>query len=264
MALHVVIGPPAAGKSTYVRERAHPGDIRIDYDDLANLLAGLTPDNHEHTDPVKTVTKAARRAALDAAVKVSNQVDVWLIHSSPAASTLEKYRQMGAEIHTIDPGKDVVMSRAKAQRPAHMLKVAALWYDEQKPKQPAPPKRTKTTTERGYGWQHQQDRERLMRRHRNGQLCWWCGLPMHGDRTKTKNWDGRALAADHSDESARAGGKADRLLHGTCNSQRQDGSNDHIRPAVTGRHPSEPLPTGRTSEPAAPTLGFNFGGVSFA
>jgi predicted kinase len=33
--LTVVIGPPAGGKSTWVLERAKPGDIVVDFDRLA-------------------------------------------------------------------------------------------------------------------------------------------------------------------------------------------------------------------------------------
>lgn len=104
-----------------------------------------------------------------------------------------------------------------------------------------------STTERGYGWTHQKQRERLLYNHLDGTPCWWCGLPMYRD--KTKNWDGKALAADHSDENgARDGQISDRLLHGRCNSQAQGHANDHLRPAVTGRHPSEPLnPTKATT-----------------
>lgn len=90
----------------------------------------------------------------------------------------------------------------------------------------------KTTTERGLGWDHQKQRERLLRSHVDGSPCWWCAKPMHRD--KARNWDGDTLAADHSHARAHGGTKADRLLHGRCNKQRQDGGNDHLRPAVTG------------------------------
>lgn len=106
-----------------------------------------------------------------------------------------------------------------------------------------------STTERGYGRSHQKARERLMYNHRDGSPCWWCGLPMYRD--KTRNWDGQALAADHSTTNgARDGQHADRLLHGRCNSQAQGHTKDHLRPALTGRHPSEPLGGGQASKPA--------------
>ena len=96
---------------------------------------------------------------------------------------------------------------------------------------------TKTTTQRGLGWKHQQEAARLLRRHTDGTRCWWCGLPMF--REITRNWDDKRLAADHSQARAFGGIRADRLLHGNCNSQRGDGTRDHQRPAVIDCHPSE-------------------------
>lgn len=254
--IRIVTGPPAAGKSTFIRDHRRPGDITIDYDTIANELAGVDPANHEHPAHIKAVTKMARQAAIDAAVKQLGDHTVWIIHSSPSDRLLDHYRELGAVIDVVDPGKDVVMKRVKAERPSSMLKVAALWYSKNKP-------RPKGTTERGYGWHdHQKPREALLRRHRNGTPCWWCGLPMSKD--KQKNWDGKALARDHLEaDGARNRSNEDRLLHFTCNSQRQDGRNDHLRPSVTGRHPSQPLGM-PTAAPAASDAGFSFGGVTFA
>lgn len=103
------------------------------------------------------------------------------------------------------------------------------------------PKDASSTTARGYGFSHQKTRRRLIAKHVDGSPCWWCGLPLYGDRKKSMNWDGRALAADHSGESASSGGVADQLLHFNCNSQRQDGRNDDVRPVITGRSPWESL-----------------------
>jgi glycosyltransferase A (GT-A) superfamily protein (DUF2064 family) len=55
-------------------------------------------------------------------------------------------------------------------------------------------------------------------------------------RDAERNWDRKALAADHSiARSTGLGTLADRLLHSTCNNERQDGKRDHLRPALTGR-----------------------------
>jgi len=91
-----------------------------------------------------------------------------------------------------------------------------------------------TTTERGLGWAHQQIRAALLRGHRDGTLCWWCGRPMYRSQD---------LAADHTLARARGGGHADRLLHARCNTERGDGSRDHLRPAL--RTAGRPAP--RTS-----------------
>lgn len=242
--VHVVIGPPAAGKSTFVKRNAGPDDVVIDFDLIANALSGQDAANHDHTQTVKMVTKAARAAAVAKACSMG--VATWMIHSSPAQSTLDRYAAAGATIHVIDPGKDVVMSRCKRERPRAMLIAAARWYDERKT---VPPK---TTTERGLGWQHQRKREALLAVHRDGAPCWWCSRPMYRD--KTRNFDGQALAADHIQARANGGTVAGRLLHGSCNSSRGDGSRDAQRPAAStdGGEPA-PRPVRTPAAPLAPT-----------
>lgn len=231
----IVTGPPAAGKSTYIREHRKPGDVTIDYDEIANTLAGLQPANHEHQAHIKRVTKAARQAAIDAALGSKDGTHtVWIIHSTPSANLLDKYRAAGAEIITIDPGKTTVMARCKDQRPKHMLKVAATWYDKQN-------KGTKTTTQRGYGHTHQKQRRKLLAQHKDGAPCPECGKPMY--KTAAKNFDGAALEADHGPGNAlkyadnKQATKATRLLHRTCN--RSGGAWDKPRPA-------RPVPKGQT------------------
>ena len=88
----------------------------------------------------------------------------------------------------------------------------------------------RTTTQKGLGWKHQQERARLLQQHRDGERCWWCGKPMYRDADR--NDDGEALAADHALARAHGGKRAERLLHGICNKQRGDGSRDHLRPAL--------------------------------
>jgi hypothetical protein len=112
--------------------------------------------------------------------------------------------------------------------------------------------RTKTTTAHGLGWQHQQIRRRLIANHRDGTPCWWCGGPMH--REPARNFDGAALEADHSLARSQRGQHADRLLRMTCNRQRQDGSRDNLRPALTGaaahREAQRPRQPSRDTPPA--------------
>lgn len=71
---------------------------------------------------------------------------------------------------------------------------------------------------------------------------------MHRD--PTKNWDGKALHADHTKARATGGTRADRLLCDTCNKQRGTGDRDHLRPALTGEWP--PTPASRVVNPDDP------------
>ncbi|WP_072691759.1 HNH endonuclease [Rhodococcus marinonascens] len=90
----------------------------------------------------------------------------------------------------------------------------------------------KSAAARGLGYAHRQQRERLLRKHVDGNPCYWCGRPLYRD--PAQNWDGNALHADHTIARSQGGTVADRLVHDLCNKQRQDGRNDHLRPAVTG------------------------------
>lgn len=135
----VVVGPPAGGKSTWVLQRAKPGDIVIDFDRLAVALTGYGGDPHDHTPAVAAVTKAARQAAIDAAMRHAKTTHVYLIHSSPGAQRMAAYRSMGAEVVTIDPGRDVVRSRCKTERPQRMFAVIDEWYREQGSPPPSAP-----------------------------------------------------------------------------------------------------------------------------
>lgn len=128
--LYVVTGPPAGGKSTWVREHAKAGDITIDYDALANTLTPASVGSHEHTSEVKKVTKAARQAAIDMALTLTDIIDVYIIHSLPSRSLLDSYRARGAEIIIIDPGREVALARAKAERPWFMQGAVKRWYEE--------------------------------------------------------------------------------------------------------------------------------------
>lgn len=92
--------------------------------------------------------------------------------------------------------------------------------------------------DRGLGWAHQQQRRRLLARHRDGTPCpcldddtcgpacpcrpAGVGLPMH--RKAERNADGMPLEADHTLARSQGGTLADRLMLATCNRSRGDGT----------------------------------------
>ncbi len=140
--LYLVLGPPASGKSTWVRERAKPGDVTIDYDALANALTPPDGKPHKHAQHIKAVTKAARQAAIDRALPLAHECDVYVIHSMPSAALIAQYRAAGAKIVTIDPGIDVVMARCRAERPWQMQQAAKQWYATTPANNPTSPANT--------------------------------------------------------------------------------------------------------------------------
>lgn len=124
----VVTGPPAAGKTTYIAEHAKPGDVVIDFDALAVALQPPGASSHDHPDGVPAVAAAARSAAIAAATGPRGRAPVWLIDAMPTRKRLAGYRSRGWRVITVDPGRDVVLSRA-GERPAHALEAIARWYD---------------------------------------------------------------------------------------------------------------------------------------
>lgn len=126
----VVIGPPASGKSTYVREHAQPNDIAIDLDELARALMPIQPEStHVYPDHVRDAAIAARGAALQRATRRAYGCTIWLIHAIPHPNQVAEYRALRWEIVTIDPGPEIVRPRARELRPPIMEQHVNRWYD---------------------------------------------------------------------------------------------------------------------------------------
>ncbi|MFI8254091.1 hypothetical protein [Streptomyces filamentosus] len=130
MALYVITGPPAAGKSSYIRGRARPRDIVIDLDLIATALAGPGAPQWSHDPILLKVAHRARFSAIEEALTHREVVDVYLIHTQPSAKALARYHRHQAHIVTIDPGREIVMQRIADMRAPHMRAVATRWYRE--------------------------------------------------------------------------------------------------------------------------------------
>lgn len=154
--IRVVTGPPGAGKSQYVTQHAHPVDIVIDLDRIAEALvsqqqapalvsrgaptlqgvppstgAGVPWSKQGYPPHVRHVAIGARQAAIQRATRLKERVGVWIIHSVPKPDQLEEYKQLGWQVITVDPGEDVVRRRISSERTAEMQKVADKWYENE-------------------------------------------------------------------------------------------------------------------------------------
>ncbi|MFI6732099.1 hypothetical protein ACIBI9_04130 [Nonomuraea sp. NPDC050451] len=102
----------------------------VDYDLLAQALSGPHQgDPYHHPEPIRTIAFRARTAAIREALRHVHATDIYVIHSMPTPSWLATYAEHHAEIVTIDPGRDVVMARIAAERPASARAVATRWYN---------------------------------------------------------------------------------------------------------------------------------------
>lgn len=134
--MFVVTGPPAAGKSTWVREHAQPGDVTIDYDTLAQALSPeVSGDPVEQPPHIIATVQAARAAAInDAAMDADawgqdSRHDVYIVHAMPDRHSLNRYRKYSFELVTIDPGHGECMRRAIDDgRTQRQLEVITDWY----------------------------------------------------------------------------------------------------------------------------------------
>lgn len=118
-ATHIVLvmGPPAAGKTTYVKQHAGPGDVVIDYDAIAQAL-GPGGGRHELVMQLRgKLLTQLRRGELQAG-------RAWVLSCDPAADRRFPYH----DVVVLDPGKEEVLRRCAAERPAHLLRVVEDWY----------------------------------------------------------------------------------------------------------------------------------------
>ena len=118
----LVVGPIAAGKSTYVAEHSGPYDLVVDYDAIAQaLLPGQPRDaGHKH-EVVNRVRGSLLTQVRRGEVKAGQ---VWIVSSNPEAESMFPYH----EVVLVDPGRDEVMRRCHEERPASFTRLAEEWY----------------------------------------------------------------------------------------------------------------------------------------
>lgn len=127
----IVAGPPAGGKTTWIREHAGLADVTIDLDALARaLMPNPLGQTHVYPPHIKTLAVAARQAAIGKAQRLYTPCQVWLIKALPTPKELAEWRGNRWPIIVIDPGRDVVEARCQAERPPDWQQVVARWYDQ--------------------------------------------------------------------------------------------------------------------------------------
>lgn len=122
--IHIVSGPPCAGKSTYVREHKQPGDVVIDY----GLLAEAIGDDHwdvKHPHVVHDM----RRAAIDRILEDADEIDAWIIDTDPTSASRSRYAAASADMVALDVPRVECERRALADdRPQQTMDAIEAYF----------------------------------------------------------------------------------------------------------------------------------------
>ncbi len=113
--LEIVCGPPASGKTTYVRDSAKPGDTIIDLDQISTAI-----------DPAFKQWRGRDSALLAASLRARNNMigdigraktgKAWLIVSAPTKAEREWWRDtLGGKVTLLNPGFSECLKRSKAR-----------------------------------------------------------------------------------------------------------------------------------------------------
>ena len=107
----IVWGPPAGGKSTWVAERAEPGDAVIDLDEIVGELTGR--HGHEGATPEALSAATWERNRRIAALQRAASGRAWIILSLPRAVDRTWWQdKLGCQLVSINPGRGVCAYRA--------------------------------------------------------------------------------------------------------------------------------------------------------
>lgn len=131
----LVCGPPCAGKNTWIRQHAHPGDLLVDLDALYHALNANPTTTHHNQPPT------LRPFALDARDTIINRLlhgdhnirAAWIIHSAPRAAQRAEWKQRGATIVLITADLTTLTHRAQTQRPAEWINHIHDWHRNYQP-----------------------------------------------------------------------------------------------------------------------------------
>ena len=135
--LTVVCGPPCSGKSTYVAERAEPGEIVLDFDVLYAGLTGLELYERADRPEVARAVWAGYFALVDR-IRHDRSLKGWAILTGPARKTRSRFHAEGAHVVLLEVAREECLRRlADSDRPdtAKVQWRAFIdeWFDEYEP-----------------------------------------------------------------------------------------------------------------------------------
>lgn len=128
--IHVITGAPCSGKSTYVEQNAKEGDLRVDFDKIAECLGASA--SHSSSGLVRKAAFEARKGAIEKALE-NPQSESWIIHTFPTKEQIERYKDAGAVFIEMDTDKETCLARAEADgRPQETIDGINKYFAEEK------------------------------------------------------------------------------------------------------------------------------------
>ena len=133
MSLYVITGAPLTGKSTWVRERAVPGDVVVDLDRIAQAMTAEATDLHDYPVNIRRASMRVRPRVVREAVNHAHRGDSYVIHTNPSEQARRFYAQHAAQLVELSAPLDVIQERAAAERPPGYLNRVAVdfWRDDE-------------------------------------------------------------------------------------------------------------------------------------
>lgn len=125
----LVCGPPCAGKNTYVRRHARPGDLIVDLDALKRAV-GCTAEHDIEYPALHPFALDARDAIL--AKLLSGQHEVrraWVIATAPTRADRAPLRAHGARVVMLTADYATLEKRVRRERPPEWGTFLASWFE---------------------------------------------------------------------------------------------------------------------------------------
>lgn len=127
--IHVIIGAPCSGKSTYVKENRNDTDIVIDFDKMAQAFG--SKEAHAAPKNIKDITFAARETAIKETCE--KDLEAWIIHTNPTEKQMEMYEAAGAEFIEMTTDMETCLERCETDnRPPGTADIIRQFYEHRK------------------------------------------------------------------------------------------------------------------------------------
>ena len=120
----LIAGPPCSGKTTLAQAMAQPGDLILDFDQIAVRLGSPRSWNHAP----EFIAAVEQRIAFE--LRDRGERTTWLIRAAPRSHTRTSLADaLGARVWLLDPGLDECLRRARRRPNLHKTAVEIRkWY----------------------------------------------------------------------------------------------------------------------------------------